>query len=272
MFTRKKILVVGLLSLVLAAPPAFAALVLTSPPRESRAKGIEVYQPIADFLSKVTGQKIIYQYPDNWLLYQQDMRKGKYDIIFDGPAFVGWRIDKLGHTPLVKLPGKMVFMVVVKKDQNKIQSLKELEGHTICAFPPPNLATLTVLFEFDNPVRQPLIMEIHNFQGAYKGVLGGKCSAAIFPKKKFEQLSGELGGTKVIFTSKPISNQAFTASPRVSPELQDKIAKALLSPEGEVATQKLRGEFNVKDFVPATKDEYMGLGKFLRDTWGFESK
>ena len=272
MFARKNFLVGGLLSLVFAATPAAADLIFTSPPRESRAKGVEVYQPIADFLSKVTGQKIVYQYPDNWLLYQQNMRKGMYDIVFDGPAFVGWRLEKQGHIPLVKLPGKMIFMVMVKKDQNKIQALKELEGHTICAFPPPNLATLTVLFEFDNPVRQPLIIETPNFLGAYKGVLSGKCNAAILPKKIYDQLAAVQGGAKVIFTSKPISNQAFSAGPRVSPELKDKITTALLSPEGQIATQKLRGEFNVKDFEPATKEEYMGLGKLLRDTWGFDSK
>jgi ABC-type phosphate/phosphonate transport system substrate-binding protein len=65
-------------------------------------------------------------------------------------------------------------------------------------------------------------------------------------------------------------NQAFTAGARVSPELKNKITTALLSPEGKIATQKLRDEFKVQDFEPATKEEYAGLGKLLRDTWGFD--
>jgi hypothetical protein len=41
---------------------------------------------------------------------------------------------------------------------------------------------------------------------------------------------------------------------------------ALLSPAGKIATQKLRDEFKVQEFDPATKEEYAGLGKLLRDT------
>jgi ABC-type phosphate/phosphonate transport system substrate-binding protein len=269
MLTRK-LAVCLLLSGVFAAPPAVADLIFSSPPRESRAKGEAVYQPIADYLSKIAGQKVIYRYPDNWLVYQRDMQRGDYDIVFDGPAFIGWRQDKQGHVPLVKLPGKLSFVVAVKKEQDKIQSLKQLAGRAICAFPPPNLATLTVLYEFDNPSRQPLIVETQSFPGAYEGVMNGKCVAGILQTKIYEKLAAQQGGTRIVFSSQGMPNQAFTAGPRLAPELKDKITTALLSPEGKIATQKLRDEFKVQDFEPATKEEFAGLGKLLRDTWGFD--
>jgi len=269
MLTRKQRCCLSLLCLAVVAPVK-ADLIFTSPPRESRAKGIEVYQPITDYLSKVTGQKVVYQYPDNWLTYQRDMRKNVYDIVFDGPAFIGWREAKLHHVPLVKVPGKLAFVVIVKPDQTRVQQLKDLAGHMICAFPPPNLATLTVLYEFDNPVRQPLIVPIQSIAGAYQGVASGKCVAGILQTKVYEKLSAEHGPMKILFTSKPMSNQAFTAGPRISPDMQEKIARALLSEDGKAATQKLRAEFKAKNFEPATKEEYAGLGKLLRDVWGFE--
>ena len=77
-------------------------------------------------------------------------KRGAYDIIFDGPAFVGWRMAKLEHVPLVKFPGKLVFVLAVKRNQDKINTLRDMGGRTVCAFPTPNLATLTVLDEFDN--------------------------------------------------------------------------------------------------------------------------
>ena len=266
----KKLAVCLLLYGFFAAPPALAELVFSSPPRESRAKGEEVYQPIADYLSKVTGQKVIYRYPDNWLVYQRDMQRGDYDIVFDGPAFIGWRQDRQGHVPLVKLPGKLSFVLVAKKEQQKIQALKDLAGRSICAFPPPNLATLTVLYEFDNPSRQPLIVETQSFPGAYEGVMTGKCVAGILQTKIYEKLAAERGGTKVIFSSRGVPNQAFTAGPRLVPELKAKITQALLSPEGKIATRKLLDEFKLQDFEPATKEEYAGLGRLLRDVWGFD--
>lgn len=269
MLTRKLLLCL-LLPGLFAGGPARADLVFSAPPRESRAKGDEVYQPIADFLSRVTGRKVVYRYSDNWLVYQRDMQKGIYDIVFDGPAFIGWRQDMLGHVPLVKLPGKLSFVVAVKKDDQKIQALKDLAGRTVCAFPPPNLAALTVLYEFDNPARQPLLVETKGFPEAYQGVLEGKCAAGILQAKIYEKLAAERGGTRAIFSSRSLPNQAFTAGPRVPSELREKITAALLSPEGRAATQPLRAEFKVEGFEPATKEEYTGLGRLLRDVWGFE--
>jgi ABC-type phosphate/phosphonate transport system substrate-binding protein len=270
MLTRNLAVCFLLLSGFFAATPAPADLIFSSPPRESRAKGEEVYQPIAHYLSRVTGQKVVYRYPDNWLVYQRDMQRGDYDIVFDGPAFIGWRQDRQGHVPLVKLPGKLSFVVAVRKEQQKIQELKQLAGRAICAFPPPNLATLTVLYEFDNPSRQPLIVETQSFPEAYQGVMNGKCVAGILQTKMYEKLAAEQGGTRIIFSSRGMSNQAFTAGPRLSSEMKEKIRTGLLSSEGRAATQKLRDEFKVQDFEPATEVEYAGLGKLLRDTWGFD--
>ncbi|OGI42950.1 MAG: hypothetical protein A2150_03925 [Candidatus Muproteobacteria bacterium RBG_16_64_11] len=251
--------------------PAAADLVFAAPPRESAAKAREGYQPIADFLSKVSGQKVVFRYTDNWLSYQSDMRKGAFDIVFDGPAFIGWRMAKLDHSPLVKLPGNLAFVVVVKKDSAIVKELKDLAGRRLCGFAPPNMATLTVLVEFTNPARQPLLVETKGFQATYNAVLSGKCDAGILQTKLWQDFDKEKAATKAIFNSKPVPNQAFSAGgPRVSPELRTKLAEALMTEEGKAATKRLRDEFKGQDFVPAKKEEYEGLGILMRDVWGFE--
>jgi len=251
--------------------PAAADLVLAAPPRESAAKAREVYQPIADFLTKVSGEKVVFRYTDNWLSYQSDMRKGLYDIVFDGPAFIGWRMAKLDHAPLVKLPGNLAFVVIAKSDNSAIKELKDLAGRKLCGFAPPNLATLTVLVEFTNPVRQPLLVETKAFHSAYMSVVSGKCAAGILQTKLWQEFDKEKTATKAVFKSKPVPNQAFSAGgPRVSPELRSKLAEALLTEEGKAATKRLRDEFKGQDFVPARKEEYEGLGMLMRDVWGFE--
>jgi len=251
------------------AAPARADLIFTSAPRDSEEQEELIYRPVVDLLSKVTGQHVKFKYGDNFLVYQSEMRKGTYDIILDGPAFVGWRMAKLQHVPLVKFPGNLVFVVAVKKDQTKINSLKDMGGRTVCAFPPPNLATLTVLDEFDNPARQPLILENESFPQSYKNMVAGKCAGAILQKKLFETLDKEKQAGKAIFTSKPLPNQAFSAGPRVTPEMREKIVKALLSPEGLAATAKMREVYKAQTLEEASVEEYKGLGRLVRNEWGF---
>lgn len=255
----------ALLSLI----PARAELILSSAPRDSREKEEEIFKPIADLLSKAAGEKVTFRHGDNYLVYQSEMRKGNYDIVLDGPQFVSWRMTKLGHVPLVKFPGNLVFVAITKNNQDKINNLKDLAGRTVCAFPSPNLATLTVLYEFDNPSRQPLIVEVQNFPDAYKGVKNGKCFGGILQAKLYQDLDKEAKATKVLFTSKPLPNQAFSAGPRLTAEKRERVTQALLSPEGATATQKLREVYKVQTLSPATVEEYQGLGKLMRDVWGF---
>lgn len=264
--------IIGWASVAIAltlAVPVQADLIFTSAPRDSEEQEVLMYQPIVDLISKVTGQHVKFKYGDNFLVYQSEMRKGTYDIILDGPAFVGWRMAKLQHVPLVKFPGNLVFVVAVKKNLTKVNSLKDMAGRTLCAFPPPNLATLTVLDEFDNPARQPLILESESFPLSYKNMVSGKCAGAILQKKLFENLDKEKQAGKVIFTSKPLPNQAFSAGPRVTPEMREKIVKALLSPEGLAATAKMREVYKAPTLEAASIEEYKGLGRLVRNEWGF---
>ncbi len=249
--------------------PAAAELILSAPPREAGTKGEESYDSIANFLTKVIGEKVVYSNPTNWLTYQSSMRKGAYDIVFDGPAFVAWRMLKLQHVPLVKLPGQLSFVVVVKKDDARVEKLSDLAGRTVCGLAPPNLATLTMQYEFSNPSRQPLILATKSFKDSYDGVVSGKCMAAVIHAKVYAGLEGQSHATRVIFTSKPFSNQAITVGPKISPEMRAKITQALLSPAGTAATLSVLERFKAAEWLPAKPEEYQGLQVLLKDVWGF---
>jgi ABC-type phosphate/phosphonate transport system substrate-binding protein len=245
--------------------------VLTAPPRDSGGSEADVYQPVAAYLSSAIGKRIEYRNYDNWLTYQDRMRRGEYDIVFDGPAFIGWRMNKLGHEPIVRLPGKLAFVVMVKKDNDKIGAVKDLAGRTVCGLAPPNLATLTVLSQFDNPARQPLVIEVKSFKEAYDGVVSGKCMAAILRDNVFASLDKDKNAGKVVYKSDGIANQGFSVSPRVSDSDRAKIAQALVAPEAQQRMKEFFERYNKgKELVKATRDEYQELGKLLKDVWGFD--
>lgn len=244
-------------------------LIFSAPPRESHDKALETYGPIADYLSKVIGKPVVFRHAGNWLSYQTEMQKGTYDLVFDGPHFNGWRAAKQQHTPLVKLPGEHVFVVVTKKTNSRTTELKHLAGAKVCAMDPSNLGTITLLNEFDNPARQPVLVNVNGWGNIYQEMLAGKCVAGVMPLRNFEKYNGS-EQAKIIFRGKTLPNQAFSASPRVSVTDQDKIAQALIAPDAGNATAKLRSVYAVDgDFVPANKEEYLGLAGMLKDVWGY---
>jgi ABC-type phosphate/phosphonate transport system substrate-binding protein len=240
-------------------------LVFSAPPRGSYQEEVAIYQPVVDLLTKVIGRKVVYQYSDNWLSYSKDMTEGNYDIVFDGPAFNGWRIEKLSHTPIVRLPEDFVFVVITKADNDRIKQMKDLAGRKICAHAPPNLGTLTMLSQFDNPARQPLIIETKGWDNSYKAMIDGKCAATVVPIKNLTKNdAGVKKLTKTLAQHHAMPNQAISVGPRIAPELHKKIAQALLSEEGKQATAKLRAAYAGKDFIPTSRDDYAGLGDLLK--------
>jgi len=253
-----------------AADAGTGTYVFSAPPRESAQAATEIYGPIAEYLSAVTGKNVVYRQPANWIAYQAEMRNGEYDLVFDGPHFNAWRAANLRHNILVKAPGEHSFVVVVKKGNDKIRDLKQLAGRGICGMSPPSLGTLTVLNEFDNPLRQPLIVSTDSWNNIYSGVQTGRCTAAILPARNLAKLDPQATATRVIYKAKSYPNQAFSAGPRIPPGDQVKIVRALSAPAARTATTKLRESYALDgDFQPIAQGEYTGIASILKDTWGY---
>jgi len=240
-----------------------AELVMSAPPRESLKAGNKLYTPLAKHLSQLLGEKVTYQHPDNWLHYQRELRNDVYDIVFDGPHFISWRIKHLQHQVLVKLPGTLEFFIVTKKGDERITDMIDLIGKKICAISPPNLATMTVIDQFQNPVRQP---DIYPVRGGYKGVAkqfsAGKCDAAVFRdtfyKKKLSKETRE-NMTK-LFASTPLPNQAISVSRRVNKKNKLKIIKSLTSGKGVQYANDIVKRFGgkkTKSFIVARQKDYL---------------
>src|SRR3990170_9157300 len=248
-----------------AAPGAAAdEFVFSAPPRETPEAGMDIYQPIAEHLSKALGKKVVYKHPGTWGVYRTKMLEGGYDIVFDGPHFNSYRAEKLQHNMLVKLPGDFAFVTIVKQDNGKISNPKQLAGRTVCAHAPPNLGTLTLLNQFDNPARQPVIISTDGWKNIYQGVVSGRCVAGVLPMGNLKKFDTE-GMTKVIYKEKALPDQAFSAGPRLSAEDQAKITRALTSPEANGPTEKLRKAYNTEKFVQASNQEYAGLAEYLKN-------
>jgi len=252
---------------------AAADIIFTSPPREEADAGTEIYGPIAEFLTKTLGQPVVYQHPGNWLTYVSKMQRDEYDLVFDGPHFVSFRIAKFQHRPLVKLPGQLLFVVITRRDNQAVTELNDLAGRPVCGHAPPNLATLTLQAQYPNPTRQPRILETQGFKEAYQDMLDGKCEGTVLPTGIYKKLSeGDSAGlTRILFQSKPLPHQAISAGVRIPPDIQEKIRAALLTDAGQAATEKLRKRFrNGELMVPAGDEEYTGHAYLLSREWGFD--
>jgi len=256
--------------LLLISPTVFAAYVFTAPPRETVAEGVKVYKPIADFLSRATGQPFVYQQQTSWPEYVKGMRSERYDLVFDGPHFVDWRIHNLHHETLVKIPHLLQWRVIARKGDRTVNKLEDLAGRKTCAPGSPNFGMLNLFNHFKGAAQQPVHVEVKGWKNVYEGVLNGDCDAGVLPKKNHEIYDKAGAYTKAIHTHLPYPNQAITASPRISEALKQKIRAALLSPEGEQALANLRKRYTGgARLVSAVDEEYDSIQTLLKGARNF---
>jgi len=253
-----------------ATPSGESVLVLSAPPRESVEEGDKRFGPMADYLSKVLVRKVVYKHPGTWGGYQSDMQSGAYDIVFDGPHFASWRVAKLGHNVLVKLPGEFLYVGFVRKANTDIKDIHQLAGQTVCIQSPPNLGALMLLSVFDNPLRQPAMVITEGYDKIYQGVTEGKCVAGLLPKVHLQKhdINGQY--MRVFYTYPSVPEQAVTAGPRLSADEQARVTDALLVRGAEATLSNFREAYALGGwFVSANNEEYAGLGAYLKPVQGF---
>jgi len=254
------IFIAGFFLLALFSEAALADYLLSAPPRESKDGGIKTYGPIAEKLSELLGEKVVYEHAETWAAYTKNMREGRYDIIFDGPHFVGWRARHLKHTPVAKLPGDLEFYIVAHHDDPRIHTSRQLIGKKICAMPSPNLATGMIYSLFDNPVLQPTIYEVKGgMEKAYEAFLKGACDATVFRNNQYDKLpADEKAKLKIIVKTQPLPNQTFSISEKLLSHRQQ-LASFFQSDAGKQAGDALLERFSKskKFFTPTPNgDQY----------------
>ena len=245
--------------------------VLTAAPERSMTSAYQTYGPIVDYLSQVTGKRIVYRHSPDWRTYQQAMQQGEYDLVFDGSHFVSWRISRLAHEPLVKVAQEDIFVVLASRHDHQLNLLQDLAGRSVCGHASPHYATLQVYHKFDNPARQPVLIREQSWQAIYQAMITGKCDSAIMSLEAYHQVDPDSRHARIIFKSKAIPGQTLTAGPRLSPEDKAAITRALLSPQGRKVTRNLRQQLDTTKITQAIKSEYTGLDTILHSVWGFSS-
>jgi len=262
-YSMKRVLInSGLIASMLLPGIVSAEYIFTAPPRESKEDGMKVYGPIAEHLSKLLNEKVSYQHPGNWRKYKKEMQKGSYDIVFDGPHFAAWRLDKKQAQPVVKLPGSLSFVLVTRKELG-IKNKEQLVGKKVCSLPSPNLGAMTVYSMYPNQMSQPKFSFVKGgLNKVMASLQAGKCEAAVLRKVFFNKLADkQRENFAVLETSKPYVNQGFTLNARIPADKRLLIINSMTKGEGKKAAKLLLNRFsaNASSFVVADTNEYSDL-------------
>ncbi len=244
----------------------------SSPPRLGAAASRALFAPLMEVLTKGTGESFVYVHPDSWFSYQSDVRKGRFALLLDDAHMAAWRIASRGDVPLVRARQRIRFVLVAVRD-GRIYSKEDLIGQPVCAYPPPDLGTVSLLRKFNGPFQVPRIVATAEPIDRVRRLLVGDCAGAVLPRRFYtesEDLRLVAHQLEIITQTDPYPGITLTAAAALPPSLRKAIRDVLLSRSGERATTELRARLAGGDtFVAATKDQYNGIERLLRSYPGF---
>jgi len=270
MLSRVKLLILSSCFIVLFSNSVSAEFVFSAPPRESLEKGNRVYKPISDFLTKVTGERFSYYHPETWTEYSEKMHAESFDLVFDGPHFVDWRVNNIGHNVILKLPKIARWTLITRKDDSSISSINDMVGKKACAPGSPNFGMLNLMSHFPDPDKQPVHVKVKGWNNVFNSVKNGKCDVGILPNTNHDIFDKNRKFTKAIHKHLPYPNQGITYGPRIGNTLAERIKQALLSDDGQKALLNLRKRYTAgKKIITAENEEYDGVRIVLKRASNF---
>lgn len=236
------------------------SLTLAIQPIYGMEKTREAFQPLADYLSSITGKPIrIHTYP-NFIAYWEETRKGHtYDLILDAAHFTGYRARTMGFDILAKVPGTVSYSVIAP-DTSLIIDIEELVGKKIASLGPPSMGAAKVSLLFDNPLRQPFIYEAENTEQALDLLYSGEVDAAIIPTP----MVSTLDSISVITTTEPSQHMALSASPRVSEDIRAYIGDALIHASSTTQGKAMLEKIGFPGFEHPMADHYLAAANLLQ--------
>jgi ABC-type phosphate/phosphonate transport system substrate-binding protein len=270
---QKTVRTIALFLFVIISLPVQSEIVFTAPPRENPDTAKALYEPIAEKLSSVLGENVIYEAPKGWADYAKNMRDGRYDIVFDGPHFAAWRLKNLHHIPVAALPGSLDFFIIARHDDDFVKNARSLVGQRICALPSPHLSTDLIYDLYPNPVLLPVIYEVKGgiMQG-FQAFKDRKCRATIIRADQYQRLpKADQQSVKIVAKTRSLPNQTVTVSKRLQKNAPQ-IAGFFTSQDGSHTADKLLSRFskNNKRFQKTNSDRYAGAEDILEGVvWGW---
>jgi ABC-type phosphate/phosphonate transport system substrate-binding protein len=272
-FARQLLIALGLwtgfLSPASALPASDQELVLAIQPILSESNTRKAYQPLANYIEKVTGRKCSIKTTPNFLAYWSEVTRSRENMIYvDAAHFTAYRARKQGYQVLAKVPDSVSYSLIVS-DNNIIFDPTELTAKRVATLGAPSIGAARLNGMFPNPVRQPIIVEVANAETGIKMVIENKVDAAIIPTPIVSSAMSQGTPINVVTTTEPMPHIAVSTSPDIDSATTNKIRQALLQASDREDGQAMLQQIGFPKFDPANGGIYQNQDNILKTYWGF---
>lgn len=243
-------------------------------PRLSAAELQTMYAPLADYLSKETGEKVSIVVPKDFIAFKDAAKSGQMDIGFANPLVYVQVKDNSDVQPLalsseVKSGTRLRGIIIVRKDSG-INSIRDLKGKKFVFMdkdsPAGYLFQILLLSKagFDPKKDITILPFAKRHEKVTMAVLNGTADAGGIREDELEKVKDkvDVSQIRIVGYTDYFPNWPFFATSKLKPETATKIRAALLKLRpNDPQNQAILGPARLTGFIPVQDKEYDDLRK-----------
>ncbi len=257
-------------AIALTAVPAMAAnYTLAVEPNYPPAQAEQVYQPLLDYLSTATGHTFRLKTSANYHVYWRDLRAGmKVDFAFEEAHFAGYRMGRLGFTPLVRTLEPTRYSLLADAMVAE-EGTSGLIGRPVVSMPSPSMGYLLMLEIYRNPIAAPEIKSVGTgWRDGVEMIFSQETDAAMVPNY-IAQLYPNL---VVVSESREFTGRTLSAAGTVPSDVQDAVEEAMLKLHEDPGSYEVLVELGASQFVDAPSTDYSNSERLLAGVFGYKPR
>ncbi len=243
-------------------------------PRLSAPELQAMYSPLAEYLSRETGEKVTIVIPKDFNAFKDAVKTGQIDVGFANPLIYVQakemsNIEPLALSSEVKSGTRFRGIIIVRKDSgfNKIQDLKGkkfvfMDKDSAAGYIFQMLLLSKAGFDVNKDISVlPFAKKHENITTA---VFNKTADAGGIREDELEKMKGKLdiSQIRIVGYTDYFPNWPFFATPKLKPEMASKIRTALLKLKpNDPQNENILGPARLTGFIPIIDKEYDELRK-----------
>ncbi len=273
MIAPARLLLAVLLALAFAPWAGSAEYTLAVIPQFEQRKLYEHWRPIADELERRTGHRFRLVTTAGVREFEAEFLKGRWDLVYMSPYFLGKTAGTLGYLPLVRDREPVSGILVVRKG-GAIRTPSDLRGKPV-AFPTPNAVGACMMMRAE--LKRDFAVEVEpvyvrSVSNVALHVAKGLAEAGGVPEKAWPLVDAAVRERlEVIHRTRALPPHAIAAHPRIPAADREAIRKALLDLAASDVGKGLFAMVPMKEPVAASAEDYAVVMKMGLDAWHVEA-
>ncbi|HTP06393.1 MAG TPA: phosphate/phosphite/phosphonate ABC transporter substrate-binding protein [Nitrospirota bacterium] len=267
-------LLLGMGAVVVMIGIASAEIKLGTVPRLSAAELQTMYAPLAEYLSKETGEKVSIIIPKDFQAFKEAAKAGQIDIGFANPLIYVEIKDKVNIEPLalsseVKSGTRLRGIIIVRKDSG-IERITDLKGKKFVFMdkdsPAGYLFQLLLLNKagFDTKKDITVLPFAKRHDKVVQSVFDRTADAGGIREDELEKVKDkvDISQIRIVGYTDYFPNWPFFATPKLKSDTASKIKAALLKLKpNDPKNEAILGPARLTGFIPIADREYDELRK-----------